>query len=624
METAEILSTLRRPVTAPAAEPAGSVSATPPQTSERTGCADFDGLSWTYRNGFDRVLAGVPRSAWQQPERQGWQRIKHNARREVWRAVIDGTSFYLKYYRHDWLSSLRGLWQASACHAEWQGGMYALRAGLAAVRPAGFTTGLRRGKSTFSLLVTEAVEPVYPLNEFFAQVHADRDHRRRRHDIAQLAELIGETIARAHQAGFEHLDMHAANILVQPVAPGRYRTLFVDLQSARLGVPLGDRAVVRNLAQLNQWFRRHSNVTDRLRFLRAYVRWRNEYEVAFPLGRPLRLTFRELVRALAQAAHVHARRLWARRDRRACRDGRYFTRLRLRGGWRGVAVVQAKHRKDESRASQMVIDRAWWTTQLARPLRWFDEDVGESCKDSHSADVRRAVLVHPSGNLPVIIKRPRSRNARRWLSQHLTRSRSLRGWCRGHALLNRDVPAARPLAVLERRLGPLVLDSLLITEAVPGGVDLENHLRREHERCGPLEWFRHKQALGRLLCRHLRLLEQKGFTHRDCKASNFLVLSEPALKLLCIDMDGVRVLKRARPAPHHVCRSLARLHVSLLDNPGLTRTDRARFLRCYCARWGVGAHAWRTLWRQLAPHVLRTEVACAAHRRWKREHYGRE
>src|SRR5262245_30716797 len=64
---------------------------------EQARVKSFDGLKWTFRNGFDRVLAGVPAAVWAAPEKQaGWERVKHNPKRDVWRATILGASFYLK------------------------------------------------------------------------------------------------------------------------------------------------------------------------------------------------------------------------------------------------------------------------------------------------------------------------------------------------------------------------------------------------------------------------------------------------------------------------------------------------------------------------------------------------
>jgi len=582
----------------------------------------IDGLVWTFRHHFARTLEALPAAAWSDPAGQGWRQLKANAARTVWRAPIEGAVYYLKYYAHRGRpDAFKRLVRGPACETEWKSGIYALQAGIPAVRPAGFTHAVRCAGRVCSLLVTEAVEPAYALSKYWETVRADDDPSRRRRAAASLTDLLAEMIARAHQSGFEHRDMHAANILVHAVAPGRYETVFVDLQSARLGAPVSDRAVVGNLAQLNQWFRRHGSIGDRLRFLRRYLRWRDEYEQAFEHARPLGLSFERLVRALAENAERHAARLWAKRDRRASRSGRYFSRIRVGGGWRGMVFLRCKRPVEESRASSLVLDRDWWREQLKDPLGWFDPQGGRPCKESHSALVTRAVLSTEAEELPVIIKRPLARNWRRRLRHLFRPSRSMRGWRAGYALLNRDIPAARPLAVLERRVGPLLLDSVLLTEALPGAVDLEAHLRRECEARSRADWWRHKRALGDLLVRHVRQLADRGFVHRDCKAQNVLVVTQPRLKLLWIDMDG---LKRARrPSLARQLRVLMRLHVSLLDVPGLTRTDRLRFLKGYLARFGSDRRAWRSVWRKLSRASEHKIRAAGARREWKLKHYGR-
>ncbi len=594
----------------------------------------MDGLRWVYRNGFDRILKTVPAAAWIQPEQQGWEKIKKNGRREVWRATIAGAPFYLKYYfRHGAGARIKKLLGKCACSAEWNGGIYALEAGIPAVAPAGYAVNVRRDGRLCELLVTEAVQRAEPLNEFWLRMQGDADHRRRRADTQHLTEVLAEMIARAHQAGFEHLDMHAANILVQPVAPRKYRTVLVDLHSARMGAPLRDSAVVRNLAQLNQWFKRNASVPQRMRFLRSYLRWRNEFEHAFPHARPLELSFRPLVRDLTRAAGQQAARIWGKRDRRIRRDGSYFTPLKLGHGWRGMAMVRCKHANAGSRASAMIFEPRWWRSMLADPLKWFAPENSASCKDSHSAQVRRAVFVHESDTLPVMIKRPLARNARRKLTQTLARSRSLRGWNTGHALLNRDLPTARPIAFLERRIGPMVRDNLLITEAVPGAVDLETHLRQALPAAAtPRELHAWKRPLIADLARHLRAFHERGFIHRDCKAGNILAAPPTngagRAELLWIDMDGIRLAyppfaRRDVTGGSDELRALMRLHVSLIEVAGLTRTDRIRFLKHYLARYGARRGEWKAIWRIIAPQTARKLAQMQARRDWKIAHYGR-
>lgn len=577
-----------------------------------------------YLPGSAALLASVPVDAWTRPEQQGWQRVKDNARREVWRAEIRGTPYYVKYYfDRPWRAALQRLVRTPACLAEWESGLFAARAGIPAVRPAACSLDIQRGARRCAVLVSEAIEPSVPLDRFWRDLQADDDPVRRRQDTAALTDTLAHMIARAHQCGFEHLDMHAANILVQTLGPRNYRPMLVDLQCARRDVPIRDPAVVRNLAQLNQWFRKHSRMTDRLRFLRAYLRWRGEYDDTSIHSRRLGMQFEDLVTALTKAARRHARRLGRQRDHRIFRSGRYFTELHLDGGWRGMAVVKCKHSADTSRASQMAFDPSWWRAQLTNLLRHVDEPTSPSdeCKNSHSAVVRRAVLDRNSTSIPVIVKRPRARSVKRAIVQALPPSRSRRAWLRGHALLHRDVPTARPLALLERRLGPFVLDSILVTEAVPGAVDLETYLRREHAACSPSSWRKRKRTLLPKMASLVRHLQENGFDHRDCKASNILVMEHPALRLLWIDLDGLRLRKMSAARR---LRPLVRLHISLGAVPGLTRTDRVRFLKLYLTRFGAGSDTWRQMWPLLTAAAQKKTRQRETRQAWKRKCYGRD
>ncbi|MGE0480301.1 MAG: lipopolysaccharide kinase InaA family protein [Phycisphaerae bacterium] len=621
------LNTVELPALAANAPPAlagAAASRAVPAPATSTTHRSFEGLWWTFRGDFDAVLARVPARVWSAPDARHWQRVKHNPTREVWRATIENRPYYLKYYACPrWWHRLKALVRGGAARAEWNGGLFALRHGIAAVRPCGYTPRLVGARATWSLLVTEAVEPSQPLNEFWRQLNSDHDARRRRQDAHQVLDALAELIARAHQAGFEHLDMHAANILVQPTGPRRYAPLFVDLHSARLARPVSDGAVVRNLAQLNQWFRKNSTIGERIAFLRAYVRWRNEYEHAFADGRPLELSFAELVRALARAAERHAEALGAQRDRRVFHTGRYFGRVGLADGWRATVYLTCKHPSDDSAASRMTITREQWKAVLRDPLVWFGGDAAETAKNSHSAQVRRALLKFDAGPLPVIAKRPRARDGRRALRHALAPSRAGRAWRIGHALLHRDIPTARPLALLERRWGPLVRDCVLLTEGIPGALDLRAFLERESDACRtPRDWLRRKRELSALLVRHLRRLADHGFAHRDCKADNILITTTPQLGLVWIDVDGIRLLRHPL-SPAAALRPLARLYVSMRDTPGLTRTDFARFLVACCARRGVRTDAWRDAWRTIAALADRKLATIERRRQWKLDHYGR-
>ena len=174
--------------------------------------ADVGGLAWTFRTSFGHRLRQVAGTAWSDPAGQGWKRIKRNAARMVWRAEIEGKAYFLKYYFEDRLGpAIKRLLRGPACEAEFRIGLAAMGAGISAVRPAACCRSVRCENRRCSLLVTEALEPTYPLNEFWATLQSDEQPARRRSDCAALTDRLAQMIAQAHQAGFEHTDMHAAN-----------------------------------------------------------------------------------------------------------------------------------------------------------------------------------------------------------------------------------------------------------------------------------------------------------------------------------------------------------------------------------------------------------------------------
>jgi hypothetical protein len=117
-------------------------------------------------------------------------------------------------------------------------------------------------------------------------------------------------------------------------------------------------------------------------------------------------------------------------------------------------------------------------------------------------------------------------------------------------------------------------------------------------------------------------LADRRFIHRDSKAQNLLVTAEPQLKLYWIDMDGLR--RGRRVTMEEELRALTRLHVSLLEAPGITRTDRIRFLKMYLARFGADAQAWRQVVRKIDQATAVKLNHQWVRRRWKVRHYGRD
>jgi len=518
---------------------------------------------------------------WMNPGRTpGARCVKRNPRRAVWRLRLRGEWVYVKLYR-----------QRAVSETEWRVGRYALEHGVATVTPIACGVAAR-GSS--SVLVTRELPDAVPLDRYWEQVkrasnRTDR-HLRGRVLIAGLAGLLAD----AHRSGLYHRDLHAANLLVCPIREGRPRVALVDLHDVRIGVAVTDHEAVHNLVQLNQWFARHATLPERYRFLRAYLALRSPEWVS-------RDALRTWAARIVTKSGPHAARLWAKRDRRVVRTGTYFARVRPAKGWRGHVALRCKRPIPGSRASTLTFTSQQWASWLAEPERWFVVPRPELLlKDSASGLVCRAELPvddEAGGSLPIVCKRSRSRNWLKRLWYLLRRSRPVQTFRIGHALLNRELPTARPLAALERRVCGLVVDGLVITEAVPDAEDLDTLLRMKLIHQSPRRRRRVKDELIAELSKLYVAMHERGCYHRDMKAPNLLVSwspdSDDPPRITLIDLDGVRVGRDVSASQR--LRMLMRLNVSLDACRVLTRSDRVRFLKRFLGR----GRNWKEVWRQV-------------------------
>jgi serine/threonine protein kinase len=103
---------------------------------------------------------------------------------------------------------------------------------------------------------------------------------------------------------------------------------------------------------------------------------------------------------------------------------------------------------------------------------------------------------------------------------------------------------------------------------------------------------RQKRRLIDVLARWVRLMHERGVSHRDLKAANILIT--PVGQCQFIDLVGVRTRRRV-PGRVRV-RDLARLNASFVASPNVSRADRLRFLRTYLV-WGLrGSAGWKDWW----------------------------
>jgi len=555
----------------------------------------------------------------------GIERVKKNDQRTVWRIQRGGADWFVKVYRpRGFGARLKLLLRGPVAAQELAVGRYAAEHQLPAVKPIASGWLSAQPRTGPSWLITETVPDAVPLSEHWLAV---RDQPR---TAWRLIDVVARLVARAHQIGFHHRDMHSGNILVRARPGEAPEAFFVDLHNVEIGRRVPTPTIVANLAQLNQWFRRHATRTHRLRFLEAYLRYRDQFATASRHARNWQADRRQLLADLDRRAQFHAEQLWSKRDRRTRRDGRYFCRLSPQLGWFALALGTCKHPRPGSRLAGLIFDRMFWQEVLADPAHWYCDPALKVVKDSHTATVWRGTLRIANEKMDVMIKRPRPRTWWKKVAQWFGPSRSRHTWDTANRLMHRDLFTAQPLAVLERRAGGLFCtDNFVIVEAVDNDGDLETYLSQRIAALPPAEHRRAKDAVIETLVRLLREFHQRGFEHRDFKAPNLLLCrpSQPKspydVQLILVDLDGVNFVS-LRPRRDALWRALVRLNASLEGVATLTRTDRARLLKWLLSEPGRDATQWRHYWNELQRGTQIKLAAKARRREWKLKHYGRE
>ncbi len=383
--------------------------------------------------------------------------IKHGPHRTVYRVDLPGLSFFLKHNRlpnaRAWL---RGLVRPSKARMEFD------RAVVVASRGVPTFTPLALGESTAwgpgeSGLITLALDGAEPLNQFLETTLHTMAPKRRIRLRQRVARALAGLLARMHDAGVKHNDLHAGNILIR-LSPDDQPSLYlIDLHAVHLGRPLDWRASRDNLTVLNRWFILCAHRSDRLRFWQAYcraratngvVRWIHPVTPSprHPVTHP---KFAKEVESRTRASNLS---FWRSRDRRCLASNRYYRRI-VTSAVAGFAVTD--------------LDRGVLQQLVSDPDEPFRRRGVTLLKDSRSSTVAVFDLPGAEGARRVFYKRFRVTSGADPWKALLRRSPAVRSWVSGQGLRERFLPTPRPLAVFHRRRKGLAYEGFLLTEELP-------------------------------------------------------------------------------------------------------------------------------------------------------------
>ena len=202
----------------------------------------------------------------------------------------------------------------------------------------------------------------------------------------------------------------------------------------------------------------------------------------------------------------------------------------------------------------MVCERGVFTEEMQALLEEPDAfiDNGSIIKRGNSSTVS---LVHLSDR-SLVVKRYNIKGPFHGLRRAFRKSRAWISWTNAFLMEFLDIPALKPVALIENRLGPFRSSAYLITEYVEGPDALEC-LRKIKTSNGELE----------ALVNILHKLSESQISHGDLKATNFLMSkSGPVM----IDLDAMREHKNSQQFARAFKKDLERFMENWRDNQTLT------------------------------------------------------
>ncbi|MBI2824792.1 MAG: hypothetical protein HYX69_08915 [Planctomycetia bacterium] len=506
--------------------------------------------------------------------------VKHGSHRTVYRVDLPERTIFLKHYRVlALLNAATHLLRGSAARREWRNALEVRRRNVATATPLALGERHRGGLVRDSFFVSEAIPNSCTLeryaDECLPKLPAAAQAGLRRRITYAVAQLCAD----AHEAGIYHTDFHRGNVLVAldsgaaAAAPASVlpRLHLIDLPKMWFSRPLSWRRSRDSLAMFAAAWLDRSTRSERWRFWKAYLAGRPELRLADPAA---------AAADIVRRSRRHGERIIRARDKRSLATNRDFYSVVADPGV-GYAV------RDMARHELMAV--------LRDPERTLTGMGATAIKHSDVSVVARTHLVVGGAPVTVSFKRARCLRWHKAVLGLLRRSRALRAWHMGHALRERGIATARPLAVCEPRRHWLRWDSYLAMEWIEG--DHLHDFARRLARLGPDVRRRQTRLCARALGKLLGRLHAWNISHRDLKAVNLLI-SERDGELVphLIDLDGARL--RRRISEFRRARNLARLATSVLAHRWVTRADRLRFLRSYLEAAPLARHDWKWLWRQ--------------------------
>ena len=501
----------------------------------------------------DRLLAAVAAS---RPDSAGVHLVKDNPVRMAYRLAPDGagTPVFVKRYKCRGFSDrFKYRLVASKARSEWDRLRLFAARGLPVPQPLAMREVRRRGALVDSQLVMEYLPDAPPLIERYH----DSPTAEGRRLLRQAAGLVH----RVHAARVFYRDLHAGNVLVRQV-PGGSELILIDLHRAWVLPWLPGAARVRDIAQFCNSL--ELSAADQLLFLEHYC------------SRPDTPRMHRLMELVsARRARLAAVRVCSRSKRCVKNSSVYEIARDLRSRYCG--------RRDFGRARAERLIAEHERTRSHDPVK----------RASKSVLTRHA---QPGGE-PICVKGYGFNGWRYSLRTMPWRSRAMRSWRAASGLLVRGIDTPLPLALLERRVGPLVTEAFFLCRWLEDYQELNDYVRGRDWTCAE------RRAFARTFARYVRTMHRRGIYHADMKSDNIMVRRhDRGWAFALVDLDRVYFHKRL--TFRRRVNNLAQINASVAAV--MSATDRMVFFHTYAADSAIFAR--RKRWLRAVLAICRTKL----------------
>ncbi|WP_155309205.1 lipopolysaccharide kinase InaA family protein [Desulfosarcina ovata] len=336
-------------------------------------------------------------------------------------------------------------------------------------------------------------EYIHPSKMLSDVLLSDQDSNRYHEYLKKLVKLI----ARFHEAGIIHSDLHLDNFLVKEKI--LYAIDGSSMKKGNMGFPLGTKKSLRNLAvifaQLNiqdmALLKELVDIYFSVRFLKS--KERSEIFLKKSIDKRRRIVSKGYLK----------------------KNYRESTETVCRKSFSSFVLCKRDHYTKSMESF------------LGNPDIAFDSPEMIMLKNGNSTTVVRLTV----DGMDLVIKRYNAKNIFRGFRHAFKKSYADRSWGAAHYLINNGIKTARPIAMKEMRIGPFRGKSYLVCEYIDGINALDYFIDPA---------FKDKKIMAQKVVGIFNQLELLRVRHGDMKATNILIYyNNPYL----IDLDSMVIYK---------------------------------------------------------------------------------